>query len=102
MGGRPARSRLRGSADAKRPNNRAFALSSSAILKSSAMSSALDPQLRRALADRIRYYNDLGIYDFYKRQTADNTSENVTPVPSSATTTVEYQDRKSTRLNSSH
>ncbi len=29
----------------------------------------LDPQLRRALADRIRYYNELGIYDFYRRQT---------------------------------
>ena len=27
----------------------------------------LDPQLRRALADRIRYYNELGIYDFYRR-----------------------------------
>ncbi|HEY7353544.1 MAG TPA: uracil-DNA glycosylase, partial [Terriglobales bacterium] len=31
------------------------------------MASALDPQLRRALAERIRYYNDLGIYDFYRR-----------------------------------
>ncbi|MBO0912015.1 MAG: uracil-DNA glycosylase [Acidobacteria bacterium] len=31
------------------------------------MSSLLDPQLRRAIADRIRYYNDLGIYDFYRR-----------------------------------
>ena len=30
------------------------------------MSSTLDPQLRRALADRVRYYNDLGIYDFYR------------------------------------
>ena len=29
----------------------------------------LDPQLRRALADRIRYYNELGIYDFYRRGT---------------------------------
>jgi uracil-DNA glycosylase family 4 len=29
----------------------------------------LDPQLRRALADRIRYYNELGIYDFYRRAT---------------------------------
>lgn len=28
----------------------------------------LDPQLRRALADRIRYYNELGIYDFYRRE----------------------------------
>jgi uracil-DNA glycosylase len=27
----------------------------------------LDPQLRRALSDRVRYYNDLGIYDFYRQ-----------------------------------
>ena len=27
----------------------------------------LTPQLKRALADRIRYYNELGIYDFYRR-----------------------------------
>jgi uracil-DNA glycosylase len=32
------------------------------------MPSTLDPQLRRALADRIRYYNELGIYDFYRRE----------------------------------
>jgi uracil-DNA glycosylase family 4 len=31
------------------------------------MSPTLDPRLRRALADRVRYYNDLGIYDFYRR-----------------------------------
>jgi len=31
------------------------------------MSPTLDPQLRRALADRVRYYTDLGIYDFYRR-----------------------------------
>jgi len=30
----------------------------------------LDPQLRRALADRVRYYNELGIYDFYRRDVA--------------------------------
>ena len=30
----------------------------------------LDPSLRRALADRVRYYNDLGIYDFYRRPVA--------------------------------
>ncbi len=30
----------------------------------------LDPQLKRALSDRIRYYNELGIYDFYRRQTS--------------------------------
>ena len=32
------------------------------------MSATLDPQLKRALADRIRYYNELGIYDFYRRE----------------------------------
>ncbi len=33
------------------------------------MPTALNPQLKRALADRIRYYNELGIYDFYRRET---------------------------------
>jgi uracil-DNA glycosylase family 4 len=28
----------------------------------------LTPQLKQALADRIRYYNELGIYDFYRRE----------------------------------
>jgi uracil-DNA glycosylase family 4 len=32
------------------------------------MPSTLSPQLKRALADRIRYYNQLGIYDFYRRE----------------------------------
>src|SRR5271166_1254389 len=27
----------------------------------------LDPDVRRALAARIRYYNEMGIYDFYRR-----------------------------------
>ena len=31
------------------------------------MSRPLDPELRRALAERIRYYNEMGIYDFYRR-----------------------------------
>jgi DNA polymerase len=31
------------------------------------MPEVLDPQLRKAVADRLRYYNDLGIYDFYRR-----------------------------------
>jgi DNA polymerase len=30
-----------------------------------------DPELKRALRDRIRYYNDLGIYDFYRRNAGD-------------------------------
>ena len=31
---------------------------------------ALDPQTRRAIADRIQYFKDLGIYDFYRREPA--------------------------------
>jgi uracil-DNA glycosylase family 4 len=34
------------------------------------MPRTLDPQLRHALAERIRYYNELGVYDFYRRQVA--------------------------------
>jgi uracil-DNA glycosylase family 4 len=37
----------------------------------------LDPTLKRALADRIRYYHDLGIYDFYRQElTSLQDSEN--------------------------
>jgi DNA polymerase len=34
------------------------------------MPRTLDAALRRALADRVRYYNELGIYDFYQREPA--------------------------------
>jgi uracil-DNA glycosylase len=34
---------------------------------------AIDPQLRPALADRIRYYRELGIYDFYRREPPNST-----------------------------
>ena len=30
----------------------------------------LDPQLKRDLAERIRYYREMGIYDFYRRDAA--------------------------------
>jgi uracil-DNA glycosylase len=46
------------------------------------MSSTLDPQLRRALTDRIRYYNDLGIYDLYRRPIEAQTSHSVMRAPS--------------------
>jgi uracil-DNA glycosylase family 4 len=32
------------------------------------MPDILDPQLKRDLFERIRYYNELGIYDFYRRE----------------------------------
>src|SRR4029077_15211971 len=36
------------------------------------MSLLLDPELRRALAERVRYYHELGIYDFYRRPIAEH------------------------------
>jgi len=38
------------------------------------MPRTLDPNLKRALAERLRYYNDLGIYDFYRRERAASVS----------------------------
>jgi uracil-DNA glycosylase family 4 len=32
------------------------------------MPHTLDPALRRALAERVRYYHELGVYDFYYRE----------------------------------
>jgi uracil-DNA glycosylase len=38
------------------------------------MSRTLDPQLKRDLAERVRYYRELGIYDFYERPVAETAS----------------------------
>jgi len=40
------------------------------------MPQTLDPELRRALAERVRYCHEMGIYDFYRRESAatDQTS----------------------------
>ena len=35
------------------------------------MPRTLDPELRSALAARIRFYNEMGIYDFYRRPLSD-------------------------------
>jgi DNA polymerase len=34
------------------------------------MPQTLDPELRHALAERVRYYRELGIYDLYRRESA--------------------------------
>ena len=39
------------------------------------MAEVLSPEVRRALAERMRYYNDLGIYDFYLRETQAGQSQ---------------------------
>lgn len=49
-----------------------------------------DPRLRRALAERMRYYHELGIYDFYRREPESHEADpglaiTMEPVESSAT-----------------
>jgi len=39
------------------------------------MSRVFDPEFRRALAARIRYYNELGIYDFYRQPANESYSQ---------------------------
>jgi uracil-DNA glycosylase len=50
------------------------------------MSTTIDPELRRALAERVRYYNELGIYDFYQRGpsvSAELTTDSASDIQSS-------------------
>ncbi len=44
------------------------------------MPRTLDPELRRALAARIRYYNEMGIYDFYRRPPSERAEEVATAI----------------------
>ena len=48
------------------------------------MSLPLSPDLRRALAERIRYYQQLGIYDFYRREGAPSVEIPVVDIPAPA------------------
>src|SRR5579859_4271297 len=45
------------------------------------MPTTLDPDLRRALAERVRFYNELGIYDFYRREPQGVESTTVAVAP---------------------
>ena len=44
------------------------------------MPPTLDPELRRALAARIRYYNEMGIYDFYRWPVSVHPEEVAAPI----------------------
>jgi uracil-DNA glycosylase len=48
------------------------------------MPDQLDPQLRRALAERVRYYRELGIYDFYRRELLISNSAETLDTPENA------------------
>src|SRR5215469_5683473 len=44
----------------------------------------MDPSIQRALAARLRFYRDLGLYDLYRRpvdQTIDSETRDALPVP---------------------
>ncbi|MGH9510625.1 MAG: uracil-DNA glycosylase [Terriglobales bacterium] len=63
----------------------------------------LDPQLKRALADRIHFYNELGIYDFYRRPASQhgeavNRSEE-TLVPAELATSAPVRNEEEVRTD---
>ena len=51
-----------------------------------------NPDIRRALADRIRYYNELGIYDFYRRESGEG-RQGVAAIESQAVPTSQPEER---------
>jgi uracil-DNA glycosylase len=51
----------------------------SLVLQRKPMPTTLDPELRRALAERVRYYHELGIYDFYRRELPSESKDAVLP-----------------------
>jgi uracil-DNA glycosylase family 4 len=54
-----------------------------------------NPDLRRALAERVRYYNELGIYDFYRRESQEAVSEIVAlEVVAEAASTPQQEQRE--------
>jgi uracil-DNA glycosylase family 4 len=44
------------------------------------MPPVLDPETRRALSERIRFYNELGVYDFYRRGSATGAQPGAIPL----------------------
>ncbi len=50
-----------------RPRNAGTIQHSRRLLFLSPMPRSLTPELRRAVSERLRFYNELGIYDFYRR-----------------------------------
>jgi uracil-DNA glycosylase len=64
------------------------------------MPRVLDPELKQALAARLRYYNELGIYDFYRRAVSEATVDSGAPVasiPSEAVNQPEQREEMSPR-----
>jgi uracil-DNA glycosylase len=58
------------------------------------MPRTLDPQLRQAIAARLRYYNELGIYDFYRRDTGTVIAEYEASDAASAEVPIQPEQRE--------
>ena len=60
------------------------------------MPPALDPETRRALTERIRFYHELGVYDFYRRgSVAANVADALLPSDPDSETREEMPAKKS-------
>ena len=57
------------------------------------MPDILDAQLKRTLSERIRFYNELGIYDFYRREPALANVSEVEDVPIATTLQIQPEQR---------
>jgi uracil-DNA glycosylase family 4 len=55
------------------------------------MAPILDANLKQALVDRIRFYNELGIWDFYRREPLDTTARETS---ASADSTLQVEQRE--------
>jgi len=58
------------------------------------MSRTLDPELRRNLAERIRFYRELGIYDFYRRDAGPAVEVASEAAPAAAVATIQPEERE--------
>jgi uracil-DNA glycosylase family 4 len=65
------------------------------------MPSVLDPDLRRALAERIRYCHEMGVYDFYRREPPLGISTAFAEVDDRSSTSQELREEMPARKSAS-
>jgi DNA polymerase len=61
----------------------------------------LNPELEQAIGARVRYYRDLGVFDFYRRGNAVVDSEAAAQTPESLSLSVTHQDETMPKKQSS-
>jgi DNA polymerase len=65
------------------------------------MPHTLDPDLRRALAERIRYCHEMGIYDFYRREAPPSDVTAVAEIDELPSTSQEQREEMAARKSAS-